>query len=65
MNTVTITAGGVTETIKSVHAQMIAESLINGHDAYGDTVTYRGGDLTGSTWDIETENGLIVVVMSR
>ena len=67
MSKVTITAGGVTETIESVHAQLIGESIINGHDAFGDMVTCRtpdapvGGQME---WHIETSNGLIVVSWS-
>lgn len=65
MHTVTITAQGTTETIKSAHALLIAESIINGHDAYGDVVTCKTGNLFGSTWEIESNNGLIVVTIGR
>lgn len=65
MNTLTITAGGITETIRTAHADLIVYALVNGHDEFGDKVTFHSDNPEGAEWRIEALSGLIVVVVSR
>lgn len=55
----TITVNGVSQTIGGPHAQLIGESVINGHDSYGDEVTYCTGS---DTWNINTNDGRQITV---
>lgn len=55
----TITVDGIPQTIGGPHAQLIGESIINGHDSYGDDVTYCA---ESDTWKIITNDGRLITV---